>query len=83
MTTVSVIIPAFNRAHLITAAIVSVLAQQSGDHSTELIVVDDGSTDDLAGTLRPYGSHVSCIRHDKNTGAAAARTTGVAAATGD
>lgn len=83
MTTVSVIIPAFNRAHLITAAIVSVLAQQSGDHSTELIVVDDGSTDDLAGTLRPYGSHVSCIRHDKNTGAAAARNTGVAAATGD
>lgn len=48
----------------------------------EVIVVDDGSRDDLDSALRPFGGRVVCIRHDRNKGAAAARNTGVAAAQG-
>jgi glycosyltransferase involved in cell wall biosynthesis len=80
---VSVIIPVFNRAHLIASAIDSVLAQRCDDCTISVIVVDDGSSDGLAEALRPYGARVSCIRHEKNAGAAAARNTGVGAATGD
>lgn len=83
MTTVSVVIPVFNRAHLVASAIDSVLGQSCDDISVDLIIVDDGSSDDLAGTLQRYGSRIACIRHDKNAGAAAARNSGVAAARGD
>jgi glycosyltransferase involved in cell wall biosynthesis len=82
VTQVSVVIPAFNRAHVIRRAINSVLNQQC-DHSVDILVVDDGSSDDLAGALRPYDGKVSLTRHDKNAGAAAARNTGVAASRGE
>lgn len=83
MSTVSVVVPVFNRAHLVGPAIDSILAQAPGDWSMDVIVVDDGSTDDLAAALQPYGSRVTCVRHSTNAGAAAARNTGVAAAGGD
>jgi glycosyltransferase involved in cell wall biosynthesis len=83
LTSITVVIPAFNRAHLIATAIESVLKQDRSDHLMDIIVVDDGSTDDLAGALRPYGAQVTCIRHLKNCGAAAARNTGIAAARGE
>jgi glycosyltransferase involved in cell wall biosynthesis len=65
-----------------------VLTQQlswpNGSHGAlDIIVVDDGSTDDLAGALRRFGQQVRLIRHDSNKGAAAARNTGIAAAGGD
>jgi glycosyltransferase involved in cell wall biosynthesis len=84
MTTVSVIIPVWNRAGAIGAAIESVLVQQlpAPDWSVRVIVVDDGSTDDLAGALRPYDSRITLVRHDRNAGAAAARNTGIATACG-
>jgi len=60
MTSVSVIVPVWNRAHSVPAAIDSVLAQQlPAGWSVQVIVVDDGSTDDLVGALRPYGSGVT------------------------
>jgi glycosyltransferase involved in cell wall biosynthesis len=84
MPTVSAIIPVWNRANLITSAIDSILAQQlPAGCSLQVIVVDDGSTDDLVGALRPYGTGVTTIRHDRNAGAAAARNTGIGAARGD
>jgi glycosyltransferase involved in cell wall biosynthesis len=83
LTSITVVIPAFNRAHLIATAIESVLKQDRSDHVMDIIVVDDGSTDDLAGALRPFGAQVTCIRHLNNSGAAAARNTGVAAARGE
>ncbi|HKI97600.1 MAG TPA: glycosyltransferase family 2 protein [bacterium] len=72
---VSVIIPTFNRAHTIGRAIASALAQTQP--VAEILVIDDASTDDLAGALAPFGSAVRCIRHDVNQGAPAARNTGL------
>ncbi len=82
---ISVIVPAFNRAGVIPRAIESALAQQlpGADWAIEVIVVDDGSSDDLRGALHPFGNRVSLIRHAQNRGAAAARNTGIAAACGE
>lgn len=79
---ISVIIPVYNRAALIGGAIDSVLNQKLRDF--ELLVVDDGSTDDLHSVLGRYADpRISVIRHESNSGAAAARNTGVNAARGD
>src|SRR5580700_8153945 len=84
MPAITAIIPTFNRAHIVARAVASVVSQElPPDHSIEVIVVDDGSSDAPAAALRPFGSQVTCIRHDRNEGAAAARNTGVAAARGD
>lgn len=85
MPSISVIIPVWNRAPVIGAALDSVLAQRlpTADWSMEIILVDDGSTDDLDGALRPYGGQITCIHHERNAGAAAARNTGITAAKGD
>jgi len=82
---VSVIIPAYNRAATIGAAVESALEQvlPSAEATVEIIVVDDASDDDLAEALRRFGERVRLIRHGRNTGAAAARNTAVAAAAGD
>jgi glycosyltransferase involved in cell wall biosynthesis len=80
MSTVSVVIPAYNRAHSIGAAVRSALAPVAAE--IEIVVVDDGSTDDLAGALAPFGDAVRIVRHDRNRGASAARNTGIGAARG-
>lgn len=82
--TVSVIIPTYNRAHLIGRAIQSVLNQSYQDF--EIIVVDDGSTDDTEEVIKEFqeqDKRIRCIRHEKNKGAAAARNTGITAAKGE
>ena len=53
---VSVIIPTFNRAHMTTKAVDSVLEQTYKDY--EIIVVDDGSSDDTAAALKCYGDQI-------------------------
>ena len=81
MTAVSIVIPAYNRAATLHRAVASVLAQDFRDW--ELIVVDDGSTDDCAGAVRACGDpRLKLIRHPVNRGAPAARNTGVRAAAG-
>jgi GT2 family glycosyltransferase len=77
--TISVVIPTFNRSNLLVEAIESVLRQTHPP--TEIIVVDDGSTDDTSQALARFGPRVICHRQ-KNSGQAVARNQGVALATG-
>ncbi len=77
---ISVIIPTYNRAQIVGAAIESVLCQASPPE--EVIVVDDGSTDDTLVVLREFGNRIIVVSQP-NGGAAAARNTGAARASGD
>lgn len=77
---VSVIIPTYNRAHCVGEAIESVLSQTFRDF--ELIVVDDGSTDNTQEVLSKYGSAIRVIRQE-NSGVSAARNTGIKASRGE
>src|SRR5215510_6516895 len=70
---VSVVIATFNRAAYLPATIASILNQSFQDF--ELIVVDDGSTDDTRAVLAAYGSRLQYF-YQSNAGAAAARNLG-------
>ena len=71
---VSVIIPTYNRSALIVRAVRSALANITlGD---EIIVVDDGSTDNTAEVLRPFYGRIRYVRKE-NSGAGAARNFGI------
>lgn len=74
---VSVVIPAYNYARYLGEAIDSVLAQTYREF--EIIVVDDGSTDETAEVARGYGERIRYI-HQENAGLSAARNTGIRAA---
>ncbi|MDQ6612729.1 MAG: glycosyltransferase family 2 protein [Gemmatimonadota bacterium] len=76
---VSVVIPVFNAAHLIAGAVKSVLAQHWG--AVEIIVVDDGSSDNIESAVQALPVDVLFIRQ-ANAGPAAARNRGVASASG-
>jgi GT2 family glycosyltransferase len=80
---VSVIIPTFDRAAMLGEAIESALAQEHSD--LEVIVVDDGSTDDTAALVDDIARRDARVRyvHQARSGAAAARNTGIGQATGD
>jgi glycosyltransferase involved in cell wall biosynthesis len=77
---VSVIIPTYNRSWCLAEAIDSVLSQTFQDR--ELIVVDDGSTDNTPALLSRYGSRLRCLRQT-NQGVSAARNHGIQAAGGE
>jgi len=77
---VSVVIPTFNRARVVTRAIDSVLAQTY--RPCEILVVDDGSTDNTAEVLQPYQDKILYIRQ-KNGGPSAARNRGIREAAGE
>ena len=76
---ISVILPAFNRAHCLPATLRSVLAQTFTDF--EIIVVDDGSTDGTAAVARSFGGQVRVVTQ-KNCGVSAARNAGLRLARG-
>jgi len=81
--TVSVIIPTYNRANLISRAIRSVLNQTYSDF--ELIIIDDGSTDNTEDIIRQFqekDKRIKYIKHDKNKGGSAARNRGIKIAKG-
>ncbi|MBP7001996.1 glycosyltransferase family 2 protein [Amaricoccus sp.] len=78
---VSVVLPAFDRAKTVGAAMGSVLRQTWRD--LELIVVDDGSADDtFEAARRVADARTRVIRSDANLGAGAARNLGIAEARG-
>jgi glycosyltransferase involved in cell wall biosynthesis len=74
---VSVVIPAYEQAMYLSAAIESVLGQT--ERELELLVVDDGSTDDSAVIVEKYAQLDSRVRllRQENRGAAAARNHGI------
>src|SRR5574338_1728080 len=76
---VSIIIPNYNHARYLGDAIESVLNQTCEDH--EIIVVDDGSTDDSREVIRQFDGRVVAI-FQENQGLSAARNTGIHAARG-
>jgi glycosyltransferase involved in cell wall biosynthesis len=80
---ISVIVPTYNRAHLIEKTLLSILNQTHKPN--EIIVVDDCSSDQTAEVLAPHiqSGSVRYIRHERNKERAATRNTGMAAATGD
>ncbi len=76
---VSVIIPAYNVAPYVAAAIESALAQTYPN--VEVVVVNDGSTDDTAAAIAPYASRIVLVDQE-NRGLAGARNAGMRAASG-
>jgi len=77
---VSVIIPAYNGDRFICQAIDSVLAQTYANY--EIIVVDDGSTDQTQQVLQPYQSQIQ-YQYQSNQGVAIARNRGIDLARGE
>jgi glycosyltransferase involved in cell wall biosynthesis len=80
MPKVSIVLPTFNRADTILRAIRSVQAQTFQDW--ELIVVDDGSTDNTAALLAGIDARITLLRQE-NHGVTEARNTGIRAGSGD
>lgn len=81
MPTVSVILPTYNRAAMLPRAIRTVLAQTYRDF--ELIVIDDGSTDNTQTVLQSFtDSRLVYLSHQQNRGVSAARNTGIRASRG-
>lgn len=80
--TVSVVLPTYNRAHTVRRAIDSVLSQSYEDF--ELIVVDDGSTDDTVAVVNSVSDdRVQYLRFPENRGANVARNAGIREADGE
>jgi len=77
---VSIIIPTYNHARFLQAAIESALRQTRP--ALEVIVVDDGSTDETPEILTQFDDRI-CVRRQENRGPAAARNAGISAARGD
>jgi glycosyltransferase involved in cell wall biosynthesis len=76
----SIVIPTYNRARLLEETLASVFAQEETDY--EVLVVDDGSTDDTLETLARYGERVRVLRQ-RNAGPGAARNLGIQEARGE
>ena len=79
----SIIVPVYGVAKYLPKCVDSLLAQDISDY--EIILVDDGSTDECPQICDQYAEQYSNIKviHQANAGLSAARNTGIAAATGD
>ena len=79
MPKVSVVIPVYNRANLVQEAIESVLAQTYND--LEIVVIDDGSTDDSLAVLQSFGGKIRTLSQ-ANSGKGLARNAGIRSSAG-
>ncbi len=80
MKTVSIIIPTFNRANLVTRAIDSALSQS---YPCEVIVCDHGSTDNTPAVVSVYGNNIKYIRREVDNGPIVCWRDGLENASGD
>ena len=80
MARVSVVIPTYNRSRLLRETLQSVFAQTYREY--EVIMVDDGSTDDTRAVVEGYGDQVRYL-YQENAGEARARNHGIQAARGE
>lgn len=80
LATVSVIVPTYNRGSWIAATLRTVLAQSH--RALEIIVIDDGSTDDTEAVVAGFGPELRYVRQD-NGGVSAARNHGAQLASGE
>jgi glycosyltransferase involved in cell wall biosynthesis len=80
MPRVSIVIPVYNAAAFVREAVDSALAQTHPD--TEVIVIDDGSTDETPAILAAYGNRIR-VHRQRNTGVGGARNTATQLATGE
>lgn len=79
---ISVILPTYNRANVISRSISSILNQTYGNF--ELIIVDDGSTDDTEKIINSFkDERIQYISHETNKGVASALNTGINLCKGD
>jgi len=76
---ISIVVPVYNYANYVARAIKSALAQDYPN--VEVVVVDDGSTDDTAKVVAQFDTEVEYV-YQENRGLAGARNTGIAKATG-
>lgn len=77
---VSVVIPTYNSAATVKEAIESVLAQTYSNF--EVVVIDDGSTDETPSVMRQFGARIRSFRQE-NQGVSAARNTGIQRSRGE
>jgi glycosyltransferase involved in cell wall biosynthesis len=75
MPSVSVIIPTFNRSRKVLRAVQSVIDQEY--EGLEIIVIDDGSTDNTYKNLKKFKNFIKYIRLDNNRGVSGARNIGI------
>jgi glycosyltransferase involved in cell wall biosynthesis len=80
MMTASIVIPVFNRARLVHRAIDSALSQT---HPCEVVLVDHGSTDEIADVVNQYGDRIRYIRREVDNGPIACWRDGIEHATGE
>ena len=78
----SVVVPTWNTGALVEETVHSLVNQDFPDPQYEIIVVDDGSTDDTLSYLKPFLDRIRIIRQ-KNSGAASARNKGIHHARGE
>lgn len=82
MPMVSIILPTYNRAHLISRAIRSLLQQTYQDF--EIVIIDDASTDNTKEVINSFNDpRIRYLNHEINRGLSAARNTGIKASKGE
>jgi GT2 family glycosyltransferase len=79
--TVSVVVPTYQSAHYLPDAVRSALAQTIAPSELEIIVVDDGSSDDVEAALAPFRDRVRLIRIE-HAGVSVARNVGILSSRG-
>ncbi len=78
----SVVVATHNQAPLLKESLRALLDQALSKQDYEIVVVDDGSTDDTPTVLQEFGPHITVVRFPSNRGISAARNEGIRRASG-